>query len=102
MYNIGKTKDVYALENGNYYSSRGPKINCAYIEDGNLHVETEDGVKMYVIGHTRERFGVRAYKTENGRNIFDADISWFRGPFMRFEVVDEHGEKACANAVFEY
>lgn len=93
---------IKALENGDYYSSRGPSISCAYIEDGKLHVETEDGVKMYVIGHTRERFGVVEYKKINGKNVFETDISWFRGPFMRFEIVDERGEKACSNATFEY
>lgn len=93
---------IHALETGNYYSSRGPQILYAYTENGKLHVETKGGVKMFVIGHTRERFGVYTYETKGDTTIFEADISWVRSPYLRFEIYDEHGEKACSNAAFEY
>ena len=95
------TNVIQAMENGSYYSSRGPLIHCAYIENGTLHVET-NGIKMFIIGHTRERFGVYTYTQENGINIFDVNISQICGPYFRFEVLDEHGEKACSNAIFEF
>ena len=93
---------ISALEQGNFYSSEGPKILSAWLEDKKLYVETIGCISLFVIGRTRERFGIYEFTKKGEVNCFCVNLENFASPFFRFEVFDEQGKKACSNAVFDF
>ena len=95
---------ISALEKGNFYSSQGPKILSAWLEDKTLYVETIGGLSLFLIGRTRERFGIYEFTKKGDITCFCAHLKVFdfSSPFFRFEVVDAQGKKACSNAVFDF
>ena len=93
---------ISALEKGSFYSSQGPKIISAWLEDKTLHVETLGGVSLFIIARTRERFGIYEYTKKDDVTCFSVNLKHIASPFFRFEVVDEQGKKACSNAVFDF
>ncbi len=87
-----------ALEDGHFYASTGPLINALWYEDGEVHIECSDAVKVTMNTGVRAAGAVYA---ENGKPVTSA--SFAIKPeylYVRFTVTDKEGKHACTNAYF--
>ncbi len=101
---------ISAMERGDLYASNGPEIKELYIEEGILHVECSEAVKIFV--NTERRTGW--FKNMENELLTSADfdlntylyindkekdrLPW--EPFIRVSVVDEKGRTARTRAYF--
>jgi len=81
-----------ALKAGNYYSSQGPEIASAVIEDGHLVVTTSPARSIVLAGH-----GARS-AAEHGTDLTTArlPLDRFTGSWCRLVVTDAGGKRAWA------
>jgi hypothetical protein len=91
--------DIFAaLKAGNYYASRGPKIEELYIEDGKVHLRCSPASRiMLVLGTRRGDFRQNA----DGSLITEAVFDLSPGDvFFRLAIWDEHMRPAHTRAYF--
>jgi len=87
---------ITALENGDFYASRGPIIKNAYIEDDVLHIETSPCCRIGVLSDNR------CHGVAEGENIESADIKIdFPHEYLRIVVCDDKGRRAWTCAYYE-
>jgi hypothetical protein len=85
-----------ALMAGNFYASQGPEIKALWYEDGAIHVECSEAVRIEF------SCGVRRAACFEGEALTSADYelkpdSWY----VRVTVVDKAGRHANSNAYFQ-
>ncbi len=89
---------INALENGDFYASRGPIINALWYEDGIFHIECSPVKKIVISNSGRRDPKVSVKQTQSGEitcaefPIQDIDV------FVRFTIEDEHGRTANTRA----
>ena len=89
---------VKALEDGDYYASRGPVIKELWYEDGVFHIECSPAKKIIVSNSSRRaqraslKLSDRADITSAEFPIQDVDV------FVRFTIEDEFGRTANTRA----
>lgn len=89
---------IKALENGDYYASRGPIIKELWYENGIFHIECSPAVKIRVSNNGRRPQGISMKLSKK------ADITVAEFPihdvdsFVRFTVEDEYGRTANTRA----
>lgn len=89
---------INALENGDFYASRGPIINALWYEDGMFHIECSPVKKIVISNSGRRDPKVSVKQTQSGEitcaefPIQDIDV------FVRFTVEDEQGRTANTRA----
>ncbi|MBR4068132.1 MAG: PHP domain-containing protein [Clostridia bacterium] len=88
-----------ALEQGHFYSSRGPEIHSLRVEDGRLVVETSSAREIcFACGN---RYGLRL-KAAEGELLHGGSYELPEGfGYVRVTVIDEAGLTADTNAYFE-
>ena len=101
---------ISAMENGDFYASNGPEIKDLYIEDGILHVECSNAVKVFV--NTERRTGWFKNAEEASITSAQFDLNQYLAinqkekarlpfqPFIRVTVIDEKGRTARTRAYF--
>ncbi len=89
---------IKALENGDFYASRGPIINALWYEDGIFHIECSPAKRIIISNSGRRDPKVSVKQTQSGEitcaefPIQDIDV------FVRFTVEDELGRTANTRA----
>lgn len=89
---------IRALENGDFYASRGPIIKGLWYEDGMFHIECSPVKKIVVSNSGRRDPKVSVKQTQSGTltcaefPIQDIDV------FVRFTIEDEQGRTANTRA----
>lgn len=102
---------INALLKGDFYASSGPLIKELYVEDGILHVITDDVNKIEFITNRRFRY-VQTASENNTINHAEFDLNAFiednkgatendPAPYFRITVTDHCGEQAQTRAYFE-
>ncbi len=87
-----------ALQKGNFYASQGPEIKELYLEDGTLHIECSDAVKIVL--QTDNRYMLQALAPKGGCiNCADFEID-DKNKYFRITVTDADGNHANTNAYF--
>lgn len=87
-----------ALTKGNFYASQGPEIKELYLEDGILHIECSDAVKIVL--QTDNRLILQERAPEGGSiNTADFEID-DKNKYFRITVTDANGKHANTNAYF--
>ena len=91
---------IKALENGDFYASRGPEIKELYIEDGVLHLSCSPVQRIGIF--TNSRFGA-SYRSENlDDSLEGATLPLdFDREYIRIVLVDSHGRRAWSRAYFD-
>lgn len=104
------SKVLSAMEKGDFYATEGPLINELYIEDGVLHIECSDAVKVFV--NTERRTGWTLNATDKPITKAEFNVSTYLKvckakedrmlwkPYIRVTVVDATGKKAYTRAYF--
>ena len=87
-----------ALVNGNFYSSHGPLIHNLWFEDGKIHVDCSDAVKIRLNTGIRRSAMLTAGDGEV-INSADFDVVPVDG-YVRITVIDSQGNCANTNAYF--
>ena len=89
---------IKALENGDFYASRGPIIKELWYENGIFHIECSPAAKV-VISNSGRRIPAVSVKTANGEAVTMAEFPiQDMDVFVRFTVEDEHGKTANTRA----
>ena len=89
---------ISALEEGDYYASRGPEINALWYEDGIFHIESSPAKRIIVSNSGRRKESISLRTAEKGLidggefPIDDTDL------YVRFTVQDEMGRTANTRA----
>ncbi|MBO4432735.1 MAG: PHP domain-containing protein [Clostridia bacterium] len=89
---------ISALENGDFYASRGPRISSLWYENGLFHIETSDAKEIIVSNIGRRETEISVKRSEK------ADITAAEFPlseldiYVRFTVVDAKGNTANTRA----
>lgn len=89
---------IRALENGDFYASRGPIIKSLWYENGMFHIECSPAKEVIISNSGRRDPKVSVKREENGLltsaefPIQDIDV------FVRFTVVDASGKTANTRA----
>jgi hypothetical protein len=87
-----------ALEQGHFYASFGPEIHTLWFEDGKIHVECDEAVRIICSKGCRrpdKRHG------QNGQTITEASFDVRPGDnWVRITVMDAKGRCADTNAYF--
>lgn len=89
---------ISALENGDFYASRGPRINSLWYENGVFNIETSPA-KAIIVSNSGRREPDKSVKRSKA-----CDITFAQFPisdldaFVRFTVVGENGETANTRA----
>ena len=86
------------MTKGDFYASQGPEIKELYLEDGILHIECSDAVKIVLQTDNRLILQERAAegKCINGAE-FEIDD---KNKYFRITVTDAEGKHANTNAYF--
>lgn len=88
-----------ALEDGHFYASTGPEIKSLWYEDGEVHIECSDAVKISM--NTGIRMANAAYPEKIGGTVTCASFAVKpEYGYVRFTVTDKEGNHACTNAYF--
>ena len=91
-------KNVEALATGELYASQGPEIKELYLENGIVHVECSDAVKIVLQTDNRLILQERA---PEGESINSADFEIDdKNKYFRITVTDAKGKHANTNAYF--
>lgn len=89
---------IRALEQGEYYASRGPEIKSLWYEDGAFHIECSPAKKIIVSNSGRRKESISLRIAEKGLldsgefPIDDTDL------YVRFTIQDETGRTANTRA----
>ena len=89
---------IRALENGDFYATRGPMIHELYYENGVFHIECSP-VKEIVVSNSGRRIPSSSVK-----RVKDGDITVAEFPieeqdhFVRFTITDAEGKTANTRA----
>ena len=97
-----------ALRRGDFYSSTGPEIFEAYVEDGKVHVKTSEAKSIHVVTGHRQRLNKRAGATPLTEAVFDLAVIFEKcalapegaNPWIRIDVLDGKGGVARTKAIF--
>ncbi len=88
---------IKALENGDFYASRGPEIKEAYIEDNTLYIKTSKASRIAVLTDNR------SHGIVDGEGLTEAKISLdFPHNYLRIVVEDAAGKRAWSRAYFDF
>ena len=89
---------INALESGDFYASRGPRINSIWYENGVFNIETSPA-KAIIVSNSGRREPDKSIKRSKMCDITSAQfpISDFDA-FVRFTVIDENGKTANTRA----
>ncbi len=93
-------KDICeSLKNGNFYATSGPEIKSLYIEDGVMHVETDEARRIFfntAIRHTKNIFN------EDGSPVTSGSfkIDYEEDEYVRVTVVGMDGSMCYSNPYF--
>lgn len=90
---------IAALENHDFYASTGPEIKELYVEDDVAYLTFAKGVSAIMVMNGRTAYK-KAAENPDGENAVSFPIPRDGYTWCRFEVVDEHGEKANTCAYF--
>ncbi len=91
---------ISALEQGDFYASRGPVIKEAYVENGVLHIECSPVCRIAL--QTETRAGRRVYSEDNTDSITSVDIPLdFKHQYIRLVLVDSFGKRAWTRAYYD-
>ncbi len=89
---------IAALENGDYYASRGPEIKALWYEDGVFHIECSPAQRIVVSNSGRRSPATSRINSEGVTHaefpIDEQDL------FVRFTVYDKAGNTANTRAYF--
>ena len=86
-----------ALEEGNFYASRGPLIEKLYFEDGKVHIKCSEADSIIC------NYGVRRTEVvyDKGEPLTEAIFTLEPADkFFRITVTDKDGKIACTNGYF--
>ena len=87
-----------ALVNGNFYASYGPLIHNLWFEDGKIHIDCSDAVRIVL--NTNSRRAVSIDANEDGFiNSADFEVLLQDG-YVRITITDSKGNHANTNAYF--
>ena len=87
-----------ALENGEFYASRGPLINALWYEDGKVRIETSDAVHIHLTAPIRRG---RYKAAEKGKVINFAEFELLpEDTYFRITVFDAEGRTADTNMYY--
>lgn len=87
-----------ALVDGNFYASMGPEIKALWFEDGNLHIECSEAVR---IAMTTGRRKAKCLMSRGDETFTEADFPVTPDcRYVRITVTDKYGKDACTNAYF--
>ena len=108
--NLNYETVMTAFENGDFYSSNGPKIYELYIEDGIVHISCSDVVKIFLT--TERRVSFRKI-SENYEAVNEAEFDLndyvekshlteetYKSAYFRITLFDIHGNQAHTRAYF--
>ncbi len=90
---------ITALEKGDFYASCGPEIKEIYIEDGLIHLTTSPAKFITMNTAHRPFGGCKAAKKDEYLTSVSFPVPE-NMPFIRFDVIDEHGKHANTRAYF--
>ena len=89
---------ITALQNGDFYASRGPKINALWYENGVFHIETSPA-KAIIVSNSGRREPDKSVKRSKTDYITKAEFPISElDTFVRFTVIDENGKTANTRA----
>ena len=89
---------IKALENGDFYASRGPIINALWYEDGIFHIECSPA-KEIIVSNSGRRLAKESIKKDANGNITEAEFPISElDLFVRFTVIDKDGKTANTRA----
>lgn len=92
---LGYDNVIKALEQGDFYASRGPLIKEAFIEDETLYVKTSPCTKIGVFSDNR------CHAAAFGENLEYAALKLdFPREYIRLVVEDDRGRRAWTGAFF--
>lgn len=90
---------IQAMENGDYYASRGPLIGKLWYEDGMFHIECSPAKEIILSNSGRRKPGISVKRAKNGEFITEADFPICENDlYVRFTVGDEAGRTANTRA----
>ena len=90
---------IKALENHNFYASTGPVIKSLAIEGNKAILTYEKGTYAAISCKSRRSKKIFA-ENPGGENVAVFDILPDKDGYVRFDVVDEEGNRANTNAYF--
>ena len=89
---------INALENGDFYASRGPVIKSLWYEDGIFHIECSPA-KEIIVSNSGRRLAKESIKKDANGNMTEAEFPISElDLFVRFTVVDKDGKMANTRA----
>jgi hypothetical protein len=94
---------VDSLKAGRYYSTQGPNLRELLVDGNRLYVETSDAYAIALTGGG-DRWQSGSHRTgEGGGPIAEAefDLAPFRGSYCRVTVVDQAGQRAWSNPIWQ-
>jgi len=86
---------INAMIDGQLYASTGPIIKSLYVENGEIHVETEPCCAVILRAQNRYHKAIRALDDSLTHSVFEIKDEY---AFVRFEVIDTHNNKAITKA----
>lgn len=87
-----------ALVKGNFYASNGPEIYNLWFEDGKIHVDCSDAIRIVLNTSSRRKDVVRM---QDGGVVNSADFEVLKEDgYVRITVTDSKGNHANTNAYF--
>jgi hypothetical protein len=97
-----------ALRRGDFYSSTGPEIFEAYVEDGKVHVKTSEAKSIHIVTGHRQRMAKRAADAPLTEAVFDLAAIFEKSEgapegvhtWIRIDVIDKNGKVARTKALF--
>ncbi|MBQ8606080.1 MAG: PHP domain-containing protein [Clostridia bacterium] len=82
---------ISAMERGDLYASTGPIIKSLYIEDGKVHIETENCNAITLRAQNRLRKTIRSHNDDLTEGVFDILDEY---EFIRIVLSDTHNNRA--------
>ena len=85
---------IHALENGDFYASRGPIIKALWYEDGVFHIECSAAKRVVISNSYRRDPAISVKYSENG-DVTEAEFPISElDQYVRFTVTDADGNTA--------
>ncbi len=89
---------IRAMEQGEMYSSTGPRINELYIDEDIIHIETSPSKRIIIFDGGKSPKRLFA---DHGETITSADLKFDpKAKFFRVAVIDENGKIASSRGYF--
>lgn len=87
-----------ALADGNFYASMGPEIKALWFEDGKIHIECSEAVR---IAMTTGKRSAKCRMSDDGTTFTEATFAVTPDcKYVRITVTDKNGKHALTNAYF--